>query len=678
VYRGVHIFAVLLRRRAYGHKYAIHYHRKNDQRVMTGCTVTHYRVGEKLGEGGSSVVYRAVDEALGREVVLKLFLADGAAGLARLLHEARTISSLNHPNICTIYEIGQHEGRHFLAMELLDGQVLSDAIRGRPLTIERLVDYGTQIADALDAAHATLIVHRDLKPANIFVTRVGRIKLLDFGVAALLPRRSDLKKAVTSLSSTAGTIPYMSPEQARADELDHRTDLFSFGSVLYEMATGRQPFVGLTAADVRAAIVGHSPAAARTLNSAVPAELDRIIGKALEKDPSFRYQTASDIRADLQRLKRDLTEAQRTATHVTHHVQLLRRVSGLRLAAVASVPALIAVAWLATVAIGRRREVRPTRDVPDATVPSAHIVVPVETAQDSHPVPVIATTTRPRDLAGRAARPAAAPMHAESSAFSRAESRAAAPPPLPTADPSRPAASDPLLVARQQIELKLFDQAIETLRPVGEGPDRRQAIDASFLIAAIHTTRGDTANAMGKYVEIANRFADDPRAAEALFRLAQSTMTSKRRDREREASQILSDLVYKYPTSAVAAQALLMRGDIEAVQGAYRRDDLLGGSIPTAAITYREIVDRYPSAPAAAAALAKLARLYAEAKRFGPAADTFEKLAERDATDPYDAWFQAANLRDKQLKDKVRARAAYSRVPPSSPHYTDAQKRLRP
>jgi len=137
---------------------------------MTGHSVTHYRVGDKLGEGGSSVVYRAVDEALGREVVLKLFLADGAAGLARLLHEARTISSLNHPNICTIYEIGQHEGRHFLAMELLDGQVLSDAIRGRPLTIERVVDFGTQIADALDAAHAALIVHRDLKPANIFRT----------------------------------------------------------------------------------------------------------------------------------------------------------------------------------------------------------------------------------------------------------------------------------------------------------------------------------------------------------------------------------------------------------------------------------------------------------------------------------------------------------------------------
>jgi TolA-binding protein len=472
----------------------------------------------------------------------------------------------------------------------------------------------------------------------------------------------------------------MSPEQARADELDHRTDLFSFGSVLYEMATGRQPFVGVTAADVRAAIVGHSPPPARTLNSAVPAELDRIIGKALEKDPTFRYQTASDIRADLQRLKRDLAEAQRTEAHRTHHWRTLgrvRSVSGLRLAAIASAPALVAVVWLAAVALNRRRDVGPTREFPDRTVQSSDIAVPVDRAQDRQPATVV--PTRPRDVSVRAGvRQAAAPLRAESRPPSRVESDDASPPVLPTADLSRPTAPDPLIVARQQIELKLFDQAIETLRPVAQGPDRQQAIDASFLMAAIHTARGDAANAMGKYVEIANRFADDPRAAEALFRLAQSTMTSKRRDKEREASQILSDLVFKYPASAVAAQALLMRGDIEARQGAHQRDDLLGGSIPTAAITYREIVDRYPSTGAAAAALAKLARLYADAKRFEPAADTFEKLAERDAADPYDAWFQAANLRDKQLKDKMRARAAYSRVPPSSPHYTDAQKRLRP
>jgi len=350
---------------------------------MTGRTVAHYRVGTKLGEGGSSVVYRAVDEALGREVVLKFLLDDGAAGIARLLHEARTISSLNHPNICTIYEIGQHERSHFLAMELLDGQVLSEAIHGRPLAIERVLDFGTQTADALDAAHAALIVHRDLKPANIFVTRNGRIKLLDFGVAALLPRRNDAGKGLLSLSTTAGTVPYMSPEHARADELDHRTDLFSLGSVLYEMATGRRPFGGRTAADVRAAIVSYSPPPARTVNSAVPPELDRIISKALEKDPALRYQTASDVRADLQRLKRDLADAQRTGTHAIRRSWLSERVRssrGLRVAAIVGAPVVVSAAWLVTATSGRRHDVVASAELPDRNVQASSVVLPVQTA----------------------------------------------------------------------------------------------------------------------------------------------------------------------------------------------------------------------------------------------------------------------------------------------------------
>ena len=225
---------------------------------MTGQTVTHYCVGEKLGEGGSAVVYRAEDLSLGREVVIKFFSCAGAGSVARFQHEARTISSLNHPNICTIYEIGEHDGRHFLAMEMLDGQVLSKALGDRPLPTDRLIDLGTQIADALDAAHAEGIVHRDVKPANIFLTRSGRIKLLDFGVAVMLPRRVDPTIA-RSLFSTGGTIPYMSPEQARVEDLDHRTDLFSLGIVLYEMATARRPFIGTTASDLIAAIVNSVP-----------------------------------------------------------------------------------------------------------------------------------------------------------------------------------------------------------------------------------------------------------------------------------------------------------------------------------------------------------------------------------------------------------------------------------
>jgi serine/threonine protein kinase len=241
-------------------------------------------------------------------VALKFLPPNALEHRERFLREAQAAASLNHPNICTIYEIGEHQGRPFLAMEMLDGQVLSSTIGGRALKTADVIDLGTQIADALDAAHTEGIVHRDVKPANIFVTRSGRIKLLDFGVAVMLPRRVDPTTA-RSLFSTGGTIPYMSPEQARVEELDHRTDLFSLGIVLYEMATGKRPFAGATAADVLAAIVNQLPIAPRTLNPDVPVELERIITKALEKNPMLRSQTASDVRADLQRLKRDLDRA---------------------------------------------------------------------------------------------------------------------------------------------------------------------------------------------------------------------------------------------------------------------------------------------------------------------------------------------------------------------------------
>ena len=271
---------------------------------MTGQTVTHYRLVAKIGEGAGAVVYHAHDLSLGREVVLKFVASGELDGLARFQHEARTISSLNHPNICTIYEIGEHEGWHFLAMEMLEGDVLAKLIGRGPLGTARVIDVGTQIADALDAAHAERIVHRDLKPANVFVTRGGHVKLLDFGVALLLPRKPHAYSSGRLTTSTAGTIPYMSPEQAQAEELDHRSDLFSLGVVLYEMATGHRPFVAATGPDTLAAITTCTPVAPRVINARIPDELERIIVKALEKKAALRYQTASDLKADLQRLKK--------------------------------------------------------------------------------------------------------------------------------------------------------------------------------------------------------------------------------------------------------------------------------------------------------------------------------------------------------------------------------------
>ena len=698
---------------------------------LIGQTLGHYKVIDQLGAGGMGVVYRAQDLKLGRQVALKVLPAgssDNDEAIERFKREARTASALNHPNICTIYGFDEHEGQLYLAMELLDGEPLDRKLSGRPLDLRLMLEIATQVADALDAAHTEGILHRDVKPANIFLTRRGTVKVLDFGLAKLSPeyRRSarhldatdetKVPEHFTSVAgTTVGTIAYMSPEQARGDDVDPRTDLFSFGVVLYEMATGKQSFPGHTTAVVFDGILNREPAPPSSLNASVPGELDRIISKALEKDRSMRYQTAADLGADLKRLRRDsgsrqvpvavMSSSPDAATIVlpsgTTHVA---PAAGAPPAAAAnpvsgSVPpaalqsgvskpwafgAGAGVVVIAAIAAGLGAYfARGGGNAPIDTTQQAAIAQPAapeSPATGAAPPP--APATPPSSVTAAASVRPATPGNA-SAASKPATAKPAAKPAAPAAAPapvvSREAeAQQRLEVARAKIANNLNDQALADLRQIiVDYPGSRAGAEASLLAADLHDKAGRTDDAMAALVEFESRFAGDRRAADSKLRRSQMLARQRQPRAQLQSRELLGEVAREFPGTPQAAAALNTKLKIEGDRKDLREiDPVLKIEVPAAMVTLRLVIEQFPNAPQSMPARNRLAAMLTAMNRHAEAAQVLEELGAHFPGNPMEVWFRLGEIYERRLNDPAKAREAYAKVPPGSSRYGEAQRRL--
>ncbi len=712
---------------------------------LSGQKLGPYTVLEPLGAGGMGVVYRAQDTMLGRMVALKVLpttSSDDPDAVNRFRREARTASSLNHPNICTIYGFDDQDGRCYLAMELLEGETLDRRLVKGPLEPKTLLDVASQVADALDAAHSEHILHRDIKPANIFLTRRGQTKVLDFGLAKLAegPLRHagadhtttvDPTVFTSVVGTTVGTVAYMSPEQARAEELDVRTDLFSFGVVLYEMATGRVSFPGNTTAVIFDGILNREPTPASALNPLVAPELDRIIAKALEKDRTLRYQTAADLRADLQRLRRDSSKRVTVASSVVrqpeppptaphsepmpaarHSMRSMdpaaaltvalpaaprstretaaapappeppplaaAAVSGAGAGASARSPLLLIAGGVAVVAVlaagvltMQGGNAAPAEAVTTSEPPPAAMPAP---AADPATTPVAPATTAP---AGAPAPPLKAST-VPGTASAAATKGAVAPPPTKVAapDPSVEGAKR-IEIARAKIGSNLADQGIADLRAViADFSGTVLAADAAWLVAETFTRLGRADDAMAAHVEFANRFAGDARLADSQFALGDLTLKSRQANRDEAAREIFARAAAAAPGTPTALRALQAKIGIEDRRRLKVREAAAGKEVPASLATLRVLADQFPTSPHGMLALFRLGSGYADADQWELAARAWTDLATRYPDNPNDAWWLLGELYERRLRDDARAKAAYAQVPATSKRYQDAQRKL--
>ncbi|MDP3716929.1 MAG: protein kinase [Acidobacteriota bacterium] len=706
---------------------------------LIGQTLGHYRIVDQLGAGGMGVVYRAQDLKLGRQVALKVLPAassDNDEAIERFKREARTASALNHPNICTIYGFDEHEGQLYLAMELLDGEPLDRKLSGKPLDLRLLLDIAAQVADALDAAHTEGILHRDVKPANIFITRRGPVKVLDFGLAKLSPeyrrsaRQLDTRNETrvpehfTSVAgTTVGTIAYMSPEQARGDEVDPRTDLFSFGVVLYEMATGRQSFPGQTTAVVFDGILNREPAAPSSLNQSVPGELDRIVSKALEKDRSMRYQTAADIGADLKRLRRDSGSRQINVALMSSNPDAptvvlpsgsteVAKGSGAPPAMPPPVapgsqgpavpPAVLqsgvtkpwalgvgaGVVLVAALAAGLGAYFASRGAAPAATDPAE------QTAMASEPPPEAPATATNASTASPIPPPAGAPASTtkpvlppntavakpagSAPATPRPGSKPAAPAAAPAAVSGEAEATQRLEVARAKVANNLNDQALVDLRQiVVDYPGSRAGAEASLLMADLHERAGRTDESMAALVEFESRYAGDRRTADSKLRRAMMLGRARQPRAQIQSRELLGEVAREFPGTPQAAAALNTKLKVENDRKDLRElDPVMQIEVPAAMVTLRTIIEQFPDAPQSMPARNRLAAMLTGMNRHQEAAQALEELGARYPDNPMDVWFRLGEIYDRRLNDQVKAKEAYAKVPQSSSRYAEAQRRM--
>jgi tRNA A-37 threonylcarbamoyl transferase component Bud32 len=657
---------------------------------ITGRTLSHYRIVEKLGQGASGTVYLAEDLVLGRPVVLKRLPPDAdERARERALTEARTIAALNHPNICTLYEYEEVDGEQFLVLEVLEGQTLEGLIAQGALPLPELLDFGIQLADALDAAHTHGIVHRDIKPPNVFVTFRGQIKVLDFGIATLSSPGGASRYTAGATSSRVnalyGTLHYIAPEQLRGEIVDARADLFSLGALLYEMATGHRAFDGADPPDVVAAILGGSVPSVRATFPELPAELDRIIGRALEKHADLRCQSAADLRADLQRLKREVEVAAVTAAVATSPAAAAAAAPAAP--AESAAPVGLPWGWLAVAVVVIATGIGvPTLLMRESPPPAAAIEpVPAPPALDplppapapvvaASPAPVAATpgsvTTvwadPPSDQQPEAAKPARARAPAEP---------APAEPALAAAAAAEPAFEPELRAARAAIEGRRFDQAAAGLRElIARAGDTVAGIEAQIQLAHVQARQKKVDDAVAAYAAVCARYPTHPKAAEAMFYQAQTLLRSRRASRDADARKLLTEIADRFRGHAFVSRSLLARGEIEARRGMYEFDKELGKAVPASLITYRTLVALPRVGREREHALWRLAQVYEKVEEFDLAAQTYQTLAESYTSTRYDAWASAARIYDVRLNDAELARAAYQRVPSSSPAFQDAQR----